>query len=399
MVTTSLPLRLTPPHAMLWALCAAFVLAGAAAAGATANTLGVVLWLAGYVVVGWAGVIGLFAEREAAFNYDFGVYGMTVDDLSTRHGGVSLGRFPPLYPRNTPVFTGVVAVIYLWTLLGLAVITPESAVSDLRGGTLVTASVAAVGLALATETRDVYFGRRQFTDIGVQTPIRRALELLLVSALLIGLSQVSTEATGQQSLLICGGWAGYWLLRQRPGKFDHWTGRVASALRLSPDPQPAPDPPVSPEGRPQAVVETSQSAVWRGAIRATVTDDALLPAWILVFLGGGLAILFGATSGFSVARSALIPVIVAVPLLVLPVVPVKIAEYLFTHGAVEYRVHDRHIAAYAPILGATQWTLPLADVAVTSTNGDTVTVETNATMRILRHVSEPDRLVAALTAS
>jgi hypothetical protein len=396
MVTTSLSLRLTPPHAVFLTLWAAFVLLGAAVAGATANTLGVVLWLAGYVVLGWASVIGLFAEREAAFNYDFGIYGMTVDDLSRRHGGVSLGRFPPLYPRNIPVFTGVVAAVYFWTLLGLAVITPVSVVSDLRGATLTTASVAAVGLTLAIETRDVYFGRQQFADINVHTPIRRALELLFVSALLIGLSQVSTEATGQQSLLIGGGWAGYWLLRQRPGKFDHWTGRIASALRLSPDPQSALDPPVSPEGRPQAAVRTSQSAVWRCAIRTTVTADALLPIWILVFLGGGLAMLFGATSGLSVARSALIPVILAVPLLVLPVAPVKIAEYLFTHGTVEYRVYDHHLAAYDPILEATQWTLPLADVAVTSANGNTVTVETGGTTRVLRHISEPDRLVTVL---
>jgi hypothetical protein len=395
-VSTTRRLRELPKRAILVVSTAALAPVVAASVGLPPTALGTFLWSVGYLVLAWVGAVALFSEHPTAFSYDFGVFGVSLDGLTERRGGVSVVGLPPVYPRNLPVFLGLFGAAGLWTVFGAFVVQP---VVPADGTVLlpVAGLLVLFGGNLVVETVTVYLADRQFGAISAASPVRRGLEFLVVAAVLVGLSLVETDSPRQLGLLVSGLTAGYVCLRQRPGQFDHYTGRVASVLGISPDLEPVPETIPTPEGEPHTTVTVSSGATWRGAVRATATSDALLPVWILVGVGVALATVFTLDSGDpGVVLSTLAPLAVVVPVALVTLVPLKIAEYVLANATTEYRVFDDALVAYDPRLTAVQWRLPTAEISSVSTAGDTVTVETRDETRTLRHVTDPGRLIEAL---
>lgn len=395
-MTTTRRLRELPRWAILAVSTAALAPVAAASVGFPPTALGTFLWTAGYLVLGWVGVVALFTEHPTEFRYEFGVFGVSLDGLTERRGGVSLGDLPPIYPRNLPVSLGLFGAVGLWTVFGVFVLQPivpaDLTVSLATAGLLVV-----FGGNLLVETATVYLPERQYSAISVTNPVRRGLEFLVVAAVLVTLTRVETDTPRQLGLLVSGITAGYVFLRQRPGKFDHYTGRVASALGITPDLEPVPETIPTPEGDAHTTVTVSARGTWRGAVRATVTSDALLPVWTIVGIAVALATVFTLDSGdLGVAFSTLAPLAVVVPVALVTLVPLKITEHVLANATTEYRVFDDALVAYDTRLTAIQWRIPVTEVESVSVADGTVTVETRERKRTLRHVTDPDRLVGAL---
>jgi hypothetical protein len=397
-VTTKLDFRDLPRRAILTTLVSVLAPAVAAALGTTPATLGISFWLSGYLVLCWAGVSGLFAERPAQFQYDFGVFGVSLDGLTSCRGGVPLWDLPPIYPRNIPVFLGLFGVAGLWTVFGVFVALPSVLITP-TALAVVLGFLVLLAAQLLVEINSVYVAKRQYSAISANSPVRRALELLAAAAVLVALTRVETDSQTQLSILTAGLWGGYVLVRQHPGRFDHFTGRIASFLGIVSEPSPAPEPISHPDGEPNTTATTSSVAVQRGAVRATVTSDALLPFWIFVFGVFLVAAVFAASNGgIGVAASTLAPLVIVGPVVAVTLVPLKLIEYLIANATIEYRVYDNELVAYDTRLSAVQWRLSTSAIHSISVTGDTVEVKTREETRTLHHVAEPDSLDAALHA-
>lgn len=394
-MTTKLNIRDLPRRAILTTLVTVLAPAVVAVLGTTPATLGTFFWLSGYLVLCWAGVSGLFAERPAEFQYDFGVFGVSLDGLTSRRGGLSLWDLPPIYPRNIPVFLGLFGAAGLWTVFGVFVALPSVPTTP-------TALAVVVGFLvlfaahLLVEFNVVYVAKRQYSAVSANAPVRRTLEFVAVVAVLVALTLIETDSQTHLSILTAGLWGGYVLVRQRPGRLDHFTGRIASVFGIISEPSQAPEPISLPDGEPHTTATTTV-AVRRGAVRATLTSDALLPFWVIVFVAFLLAGVFAANNGgLGVAASTLAPLAVVGPVVAVTLVPLKLIEYLIANATIEYRVYDDEMVAYDRRLGAVQWQLSTAAIHSVSVTGDTVEVKTREETRTLHHVADPDRLDAAL---
>jgi len=394
-VTTRLAVRDLPASAAAAVGVTASLPVIAGWVGVRPPTLGLFVWLAGYVSLGWAGVVGLLAERPASFRYDFGVFGVRFDGLNGCHGGVSVAGLPPARPRNLPVLLGLFGAAGLWTVFGVFAVVPRVAPTvpmvGVAGGLTVV-----YALGLGVEAATVYVGQAQYAAVDATAPVRRAGESLVASTAVVGLSLVATSETTQLALLVAGLWGAYTLTRGRPGRFDHYTGRVASALGVAPAVKSTPERPELPAGEPRVTAETDTAAVRRAAVGETLASEALMPFWTVVGVALFVAVVSVAGENPDAAAASLAPLAVVVPVVGVTLVPLKLADRLVASVSTEYRVYGDTLVAYDTWLAAVQWRLSADEIRLVTVDGDTVSVETVAGTRELRHVRQPERLASAL---
>jgi hypothetical protein len=135
-------------------------------------------------------------------------------------------------------------------------------------------------------------------------------------------------------------------------------------------------------------------------VRATAVSGILLLFWGLVGLAGMVATVVLLGSGdLRAAAACLAPIAVFVPVLLVMVVPLKLTGHVLVTATTEYRVYDDTLIACDTRLAVAQWRFPLSEIVVLSIDDDSVTVETSAGERVLRHVADPDRLIETVERS
>lgn len=384
-------------------------LAGLAFGDWTLDTLGGLYWLEIGVVLFWALVKSLFAER--VFEFDFrgpGVH-VTFDGLTNKRGGIEVvADWPPLYPRNVPnVLPYVTAFAWFWLILGAVVVASPFALptaSDLA--TWQTATLLAVAgvafLSRGLEANDVYVGERQYEACSVAPLNHQAIEYSVVVGLLALLTEVETDETATLFGILVACKFGYELLRHRPGKLRWWDNPVARLTGYDP-PGPEPEYLDRPTGAPGVEATPDRRTVRLGSAMYAAFSDLMVPYWVFFTLIGGFSTLMILTAGEIyeapiLMLSALVP---ATLYALVALVPLKVVEYLVHHESMTYQVRDREVVGYDARLDETQWRIGFGEITDVSTwksvadrisNTRTLEIEVGDRTERLVHLPDADRI-------
>ncbi|CAI49023.1 uncharacterized protein NP_1864A [Natronomonas pharaonis DSM 2160] len=376
----------------------------------SAETLVIIYVVEVLVVFPLAGLKALFAQQPPKEDRESGVISVTESDLVDKHGSVTIHeRLPPVYPRNLPFASNVIAfTVWVAIFVGVAI----SGLGPLADAVHIPTVLVAVGGLLIGHVVELwreYFGQRRYEDVSpyavVETPARQAFLLMF---LLIVLPQ--TQPTAGTFVLgafvfvkLLVDWSGFRAERGGGGRLTGWLSGPEPDAEAS---AAAPEPPSVPDADPSEVVATSRRSAALAAASAALTKRApfhvpyLFVLWVLVSafgLGGDASPLAAlAVTGIIIG---LFGVIVAGDVL----------EEILRHDAMEYRRCGDHLVAYDTRLETPQWAAPVDTLRGVDLVCDrfadryygtrTVTVTTgwgdSETERLVGPVDDPETLVAA----
>lgn len=364
------------------------------------DTLVTVYALELLVLLPFAGVKALFAGRPPASDREGGLFSVSESDLVNKRGSVTVhDRLPPIYPRNVPFVTAVVAG-GVW--VGFFVLVPVSEVVpvlDILGHPGVLLSVVALVVGQVLETAQTYFRSGRYAELSpyavVEVPARQGffLACLLFVVSVAGATSVLVAFVVVKVLFE---WSGLRAERGGGGRFAGWlSGPDSDATADSVD---------IPEGQPSATIDVDRrsaaaDAIWR---TATTTGPFYFGLATFVWLGVPTFLGDGAPSIALWVGSGL-----AALLLFGLMLAGDVVEAVLKNSWTTYRRIGGYLVVHDRLTDETQWTTPvseLRDAAIVETRPSdryfgtrTVTVTTgwgdDETERTIGPVDNPKTFV------
>jgi hypothetical protein len=338
-----------------------------------------VYWIESGVAIARGLFQGLFAQREPR---DTAVPSMLGGSWSEKRGGVSVGPFPPIYPRNVHiVFSGIVVLVLFWPVVGgVAGLAANSTAGEVPVGSV---AVAVVGVFASNTVAAVdYVRNERYTNCTARSAVPQRY---VFGVFLFGVGGLyALERAAAPSVVFAAAAAGKLLVDLFVTGFEPDDGLGDWA-----------DEPLEervPAGEPAAVFRTDR----RGLLaRAPVLVPLYLlapPYTVLPLAAGIVGLAFGLGAGLATLGVAAAAVTVG-----------RVVGADVESGHVEYRVYPRRIVAYDTLLDAPQWTVrpgTVENVTTTETafervlpGGPTVAVSTYDEDRRLYALERPEAFV------
>lgn len=350
---------------------------GVAALGWPVSVLLVVYWLEAGVALLRGTCQALFARRNP--EYAFIPSAVPGDALTDKRGGVSVGPFPPIYPRNLKgVFAGLTVLIIFWPVGGGVVAMTVGPTVPVEPVLIAISGVVAghaVGLA-------DYFFTERYADVSVRSALsgRYTLSVLVFGVGGVGALLIAAVPSVVLSVVVVGKLAGD-LLFDRRETDDNLTAWDESSSPVE-----------TPDNAPTATFRPDRRTLFVRAAGFGVLY-LLVPPYLFTVLGAVVVGLFvGPLAGALAFGGAVVVTAVGVA-----------ARTDIKLGHLEYRVYPDQIVAYDTLLGTPQWVVEhrtVESVTIESSVLDrvrpgtpTVVVSTYGEQQRLRALERPEAFV------